>query len=119
MIKKVSLWILKALWGMMKGLFHYSGLEFIYRKFVPAEKSTLPTGIIWLLGIYTAFFGIASQRYENRVDVIENRTNALLVLISNEETRNRAFGRVGQVQAMQCPERPEFLYPHITFNELV
>lgn len=106
--------------------YHYSGLRFIKRKFIPPQENQaegfltklrgLPTGFLWLFGIYIAFFGIASQRYENRVDVIENRANALFSQLSLME--NFKFARVGDIQNMTCPEKPYIKYPLSVFRSL-
>ena len=93
-------------WGV-----RYSGMEFIYRKFNPSNPQALPTGVIWLFGIYIAFFGVASQRYENRLDRIENRVNALLPLLVTKETRRTALGRISSVQRMACPRQPKIFEP--------
>ncbi len=101
----------------LKWIFHYSGLEFIYRKFKPLEKSQLPTGVIWLIGIYVAFFGVASQRYENRVDKIENRANSIFTQLATPAYK-KALGRISRVQNMPCPYRPKILRPVSIFRSL-
>jgi len=69
--------------SIFKWMFCYSGLEFIYRKLNPAKNpQTLPTGFIWLIGMYIALFALASQRYENRIDIIGNRANAIFAQLA-------------------------------------
>ena len=99
-----------VLWAVFKGVFHYSGLEFISRKFIPKDKSQFPTGFIWLIGFYVALFGVASQRYENRVDVIENRANAIFTQLATPIWQ-KALGRIPEVQNMPCPYKPDLLNP--------
>ncbi|MFQ5675535.1 MAG: hypothetical protein ACE5G1_06515 [bacterium] len=66
----------RAVYGGLKWLCRYSGVEFAYRKFNPTRKALrLPTGMLWLIGIYSAIYGIASQRYDNRVNEVETRLN--------------------------------------------
>jgi len=70
---KKSRKLFKGIKSSSKMIFHYSGLEFIYRKFVPSKNSEkLPNGFIWFLGIYFAMFGIAFDRHENRATEITN-----------------------------------------------
>jgi hypothetical protein len=100
-------------------LFHYSGAKYIYRKFnPPSELDTLPTGLLWVLGIYVAFFGIASQRYENRVDIIENRANAIFSQLGVPSVQKNALSRIARVQTMWCPKKPEIIWPHTPFISL-
>ena len=64
-------------WFLDRAMYHYSGVEFICRKLIPSkqEQKHLPTLPLWLVGIYIALFGLASQRYENRVDIIERKAD--------------------------------------------
>jgi uncharacterized protein YjbI with pentapeptide repeats len=101
-------------------IYHYSGGKFVIRKFKPADKSQLPTGWIWLLGIYVAFFGVASQRYENRIDKIENRANAIFAQLasSSESVRKSALSSIARTQRMPCPSKPNILRPYSVFLSL-
>jgi len=101
-------------------IWEFSGLRFICEKIVPpkSEKQKAPTFFIWLVGIYIALFGIASQRYENRVDVIENRTNAIFAQISNPNSRKPCISRIPRVQNMSCPLKPELLHPASVLTSL-
>ena len=101
-----------------KAMFRYSGMEFIFRKFYPSKyPQPLPTGLIWLVGIYVAFYGVASQRYENRVDIIENRANSIFTQLATDVYK-KALGRIATVQNMWCPEKPEILNPPSVFRSL-
>jgi hypothetical protein len=66
---------------LIKVLYRYSGIESICNKARVVEdqqpKRTLPSLPIWLLGIYIALFGLASQKYENRVDIIERKVTSI------------------------------------------
>ena len=88
---------------------YYSGLQFILEKINPSEKGKLPTFTLWIIGIYIALFGVASNRYENRVDIIENRINGIYAQISKDI--QVAFKRLVDVQEMICPVKPEILDP--------
>ncbi len=97
----------------IKGIFYYSGFEYIYRKAKPVTG--LPTLPLWLIGIYIAFFGIASQRYENRVDIIENRANSIFTQLGTS-SRKSALSRIASVQNYPCPVKPMILNPVSVFK---
>lgn len=108
MAKKKKFW---------ENFYYYSGAKFIYRKFVPEDKKTFPTGFIWLIGIYIALFGVASNRYENRIDIIENRATSIYTQLPTSVQKN-ALGRIPTVQNMWCPLKPEILKPWTVFGSL-
>lgn len=99
-------------WGKaLCALSYYSGLTHIFRKFKPSEdKKNYPTGIIWAIGIYVAIFGIASQRYQNRIDIIDNRANAIFTQLGTD-ARKSAIGRIAFTQNMWCPTKPRLSNP--------
>jgi uncharacterized protein YjbI with pentapeptide repeats len=102
----------------IRRIIRYSGLEFIYRKFYPSKiNQSLPTGFIWLIGIYVAFFGVASQRYENRIDIIENRANSIFAQLGTGAYKE-ALSRISAVQDMWCPKKPDILNPISIFSSL-
>jgi len=90
-------------------IIHYSGLKYMWRKFVPVSKETFPTGVIWLIGIYLALFLIGTQRYDNRIDIIENRANAVFTQISTNT--KMAIERIPEIQRMHCPTKPTIFNP--------
>jgi uncharacterized protein YjbI with pentapeptide repeats len=103
---------------IIKGIFYYSGFEYIYRKAKPdKEPHPLPTLPLWLIGIYIAFFGIASQRYENRVDIIENRANSIFTQLSTS-ARTSALSRISTVQNYPCPTKPKIFNPVSVFRSI-
>jgi uncharacterized protein YjbI with pentapeptide repeats len=110
LIAKAGVWI----------IWEFSGLRFICEKIIPPklEKRKAPTFFIWLVGLYIALFGIASQRYENRIDVIENRANAIFAQISYPNSRKATISRIPRVQNMSCPLKPELLHPASVFTSL-
>ena len=118
-LKRVIIQFIKITYSFIKWVFHYSGLEFIYRKFNPPKNpQPLPTGFIWVVGIYVAFFGVASQRYENRIDIIENRANSIFAQLAVPSVQKKAIGRISLVQNMQCPYKPNILNPSSVFISL-
>ena len=98
-------------------LWDFSGLRFIYGKLNPEKDEDLQregykrpvTFFLWLIGIYIAAFGIASNRYENKIDKIENRINGIYAQISKDI--HVAFQRIDDVQKMTCPRDPKILNP--------
>jgi len=109
--KRIIIKFIELSFSSIKWIFRYSGLEFIYRKFNPSKNpQPLPIGFIWLIGIYVASFGVASQRYENRVDIIDNRVNSISAELANDVYK-KALSRISTVQNMWCPEKPEILNP--------
>jgi hypothetical protein len=95
----------------------YLGITFIFRKFKPKAKSITPTGFIWLLGIYFALYGIASQRYENRLDQLETRISSLLTLTGTDAKKN-ALSQLIVIQHWGIPLSPEILNPIRTLKSL-
>jgi len=88
--------------GVVAWIFRYSGL----------------TGVICLIGIYVALFGIASQRYENRIDIIENRANSILDQLDVPSAQKKALSRIARVQNMSRPNKPRLLNPYSVFLSL-
>ena len=71
-----------------------------------------------MIGIYTALYGIASQRYENRVDIIENRANAVFAQLATDVYK-KALSRISRIQNMPCPKKPFILKPGTVFASLL
>ncbi len=101
----------------IKCLYRYSGIETISNKARITEeqqpKKILPSLPIWLIGIYAATYGVASQRYENRVDLIENKVNTIYPQLTSPDptTKGMAFSRIPFIQQMGCPYKPNILNP--------
>ena len=99
-------------------LWDISGLRFVWEKTRPpidptTKKRPPATFMIWAFGtflIYIALFGLASHRYENRIDIIENRTNALITHLSTPAFK-KAIERIPDIQKMKVPVKPEILKP--------
>ena len=71
----------------------------------------------WIIGIYLAATGVATARYENCVDIIENRANTIFTQLSTSNWK-KAFSRMARVQHMACPRRPEFMWPQSVLSSL-
>ena len=145
----VSLGILQFFKELFLFVLRYSSLAAVFVKFIPSiekwypPKTVLPMGVIWFIGFYTAIFGLASQRYENRIDIIENRANAIFPLLAlpnkikkvhvsgratslnSEESkiefspRYLAIAKIPSVQNLLAPVKPEFWEPSQTFISLL
>ncbi len=73
------------------------------------EKISPPTFVLWIFGLYTAIFGIASGRYESRLDTIENLTTATITQLANDKARPHSFFMIGQTQRMSIYPKPDYL----------
>ena len=118
--RRINIKLFKIFNFSIKWIFRYSGLEFIYKKFNPSKNlQPLPTGFIWLVGIYAAFFGVASQRYENRIEIIENRANSVFAQLAVTSLEKKTLSRIPMVQNMPCPYKPNILNPLSVFISLI
>ncbi len=89
-------------------LWDFTGLHLIYRKIFPNRRNPekkYPTFFIWVVGIYFATYGIAAQRYESKVDLIENRTNFVIAL-SGTSNYKIALEQIPMIQNMKTPWKP-------------
>ncbi len=73
------------------------------------EKISPPTFVLWIFGLYTAIFGIASGRYESRLDTIENLTTATITQLANDKARPHSFFMISQTQRMLIYPKPDYL----------
>ena len=94
-------------------MWDFSGLHFIYLKIFPPKPSEATenpsTFFLWLIGIYIALFGLASQRYENMLDRIENRANGIFTQLGSGP--KKALARIPDAQQMTRPVKPELIDP--------
>ena len=92
-----------------------SGARFVYQKFHPltvAEENRPKyrkpsTFTIWLLALYLAAFMLAAQKFENRLDKVEHKTNILVAQLGTNQFPS-VMARVPWLQAELCPIKPEF-----------
>ncbi|MCK5122565.1 MAG: pentapeptide repeat-containing protein [Candidatus Pacebacteria bacterium] len=118
-LKKLSKFIIWIIWD-------FSGIRFVWQKIRPpidkaTNKRQPATFLLWIVSIYLVLFGITSQIYENRVDIIENRTGAILVqLFAPVDTFQfkNALSRISTVKNMSCPVKPNIFKPQSIFNSL-
>lgn len=103
-------------------IYDFIGLRYIQEMIItPVDEKTGKrkpiTFFLWLVGIYMAIFSIASSRYENRVNLIEDRMSAINVGLS-APINKLALGRISQVQNIPCPVKPDILRPHTAIISL-
>ncbi len=103
-------------------LFDFSGMRVVWLKFFPRhdcieleEKGWKPrTGVLWAVSIYSATFGIASNRYENALDRIEHRQDSIYAQLGTEQWK-AALARIPGAQKMTRPKDLEFFWPSTVF----
>ena len=116
----------KQFFNVSKKFFKYLldlvGLRYIFLKLCPpvdpeTNRRKPITLTLWIFGIYVASYGIASQRYENRIDIIENRASAVFAQLASPAYK-QALARIPHIQHMCCPKKPDFLIPYTIFESL-
>ncbi len=95
-------------------LYEYTGAHYVWRKIRPLKDPKtgirIPSSItIWVIGIYFVSYGIASQRYENRLGALENDVSLIVAQIGSPSGK-KALERIPDVQKKPCPSEPE-LWP--------
>ncbi len=112
-IIKTSIWL----------VWDFSGLRLIWNKVFPEqheENSKSSSFFLWLIGIYVAFFGIASQRYEKQNELLEKKVNFICSQISSSDRIVKEYGflLIPETQATKIPIEPDILYPDSVFMSL-
>jgi hypothetical protein len=102
-----------------KLIWHYSGLAFIAAKATSNEnEEDHPTFILWLLSIYIAAFGFASQQYENRLDRLEFRFNAEFSRFSSAEVTRQSVSYLNAILSTELPPEPDIFTPSTIFSSI-
>ncbi|MGD9202880.1 MAG: formylglycine-generating enzyme family protein [Chitinispirillia bacterium] len=124
-------WIVLKLLVIFKWiLLELLGLRFIYRKIIPLteeekekenslKKRSPATFGLWFIGIYVAIFGLASQRYENRLDKIETKSTLVISQLAVEKTRRIALQNIGELGRNELPFKPELFNPFSTIKSMI
>jgi hypothetical protein len=109
-------------WGFLWCLWHYSGLREMCALAAPnwkaATEPKASTFLLWFIGMYVALFGLTSQRYESRLDQIENRANGIYAQLGASNWK-KALERIPRAQAMTLPRKPELWPPWSMLCSLV
>nr|VFK60153.1 MAG: Pentapeptide repeat-containing protein [Candidatus Kentron sp. TUN]VFK69619.1 MAG: Pentapeptide repeat-containing protein [Candidatus Kentron sp. TUN] len=100
-------------------LWDFSGLRFLWRKIWPEEAEILDdpqyrrpaTFLLWVIALYAALYGIAETRYENALDRVENRMNAVVAQLStgDEVAFENLIEQLPRIQRMKTPLEPDLL----------
>ncbi|MCP5016338.1 MAG: pentapeptide repeat-containing protein [Ketobacter sp.] len=99
---KATLWVCKDLSG-------YLHLKNKVR--LPNEEGKSPSTIVlWVVAVYVAIYGLATNRYENRLDRIENQINAFYAQLGGPTFRS-ALTRIPSLQNFKLPIKPEIHNP--------
>ncbi len=96
-------------------------LTIIFEKMIPRKdpvtgKRHRATFLLWIFGIYSAMYGIASARYESALDRLEVRASILTNAIFNKESRALACSQVGILQREEIRIPPDFIHPWVTWR---
>jgi hypothetical protein len=104
-------------------IYDFAGLRFIIEKKIPPKepstgKRNPSTFIFWILGLYTALFGIAYQRYEHKIDSIKNQIDSLNYQIISPYYKF-ALSKIPPIQShLKTPCKPDIKNPLTVFNSL-
>jgi hypothetical protein len=93
----------------------FLGIHFITNKLNQKNGNQPVVAGIWIIGIYIALFGLASQRYENAIALVDNRINITCLPTSGFK---QAIARIPNTQGMLCPEAPELWNPIATIKSI-
>ena len=97
-----------------------SGLRAVWEKVRPqpedSKRRRPSTIMLWVLGVYSAFFGIASGRYESALDRIETRQAGIYAQIGS--ARREALERIPSAQRMTRPQQPRFREPETVWRSM-
>jgi uncharacterized protein YjbI with pentapeptide repeats len=106
-------------------LLDFSGLRFIHSKIIVSEErgSKHPTFLLWMALLYVASFLIASERYERKLALAQDRLGVIATLLSTEATEfdyeaRTALERIPTIQKLQCPHEPVLGIPGSIFRSL-
>lgn len=117
--------LMPIFWAVRWIIWELSGIRAIWEKIRPPEKvGRRPATIgLWCTGLYIVFFSLVSNRYENKVIIINTRATALFSQINSVASPNTrrelAFNQIPLVQRMNCPVEPSFWNPARTVYSLV
>lgn len=106
-------------------IWDFSGIRLICRKAFPeklkvenAKDYRKPSSLLlWLIGIYIAAFGLASQKYQNKLQRAEYKVNLMTTQLSTKHFK-KVISSVPRLQNLKCPVKPKVLNPLTTFKSL-
>jgi len=114
----LTLLLARVVYLFLWALYNLSGVRHIWemawpRKTNDPEYRKPPTLFLWVIGLYSALYGIAATHYEAALDRVENRMGALASQLSttNEEAFKHLIGQIPRIQEMTTPPDPKLLWP--------
>nr|VFK62229.1 MAG: hypothetical protein BECKTUN1418D_GA0071000_11703 [Candidatus Kentron sp. TUN] len=107
-----------AIGAVGRFLWRYSGAMHI-REMARLRESNQPnylkppTLLLWIIGIYVALYGIASNRYEAALDRVENRMGALASQLSTNDDAafKNLIEQIPHIQRRKTPLEPSLRWP--------
>jgi uncharacterized protein YjbI with pentapeptide repeats len=103
----------------------FSGFRFIFSKILPPKSGTYnskrspSTFLLWIIGIYVAIFTLASNKYEYKKNIIDNKICILVNNITSSPNNKDAFARLARIQKIRMPIEPNFFKPYKTVRTLI
>jgi len=99
-------------------LCQYSGLRYVWCMIdTPIDPDTgrkKPSNfLLWTIGIYVALFGIAFQRYENRINRLEAARNTLIEQLGGSNN-SQILTSLADMQLSLAPKEPNIFNPYRT-----
>ena len=78
---------IKALRAITFWLYRYSGMAFIKLKFTHygSEDRKEPSGVLWVIGIYVAIYGIADTLHTSNLNMQQNRSLGMQPVLTMED----------------------------------
>lgn len=104
-------------WYYFERFFHYSGIKYVSSKFITTQKEPVPTGVVWLFGLYFAAYAFTAQRYESQLDKIEFRYSTFTTQVAAGATfvNKRLMGILHE----ETPVKPSVYNPIKVFQSFV
>ncbi len=90
--------------------------QFAHRKEGAAVQTPL---LFWVVGSYSAIYGLASNRFENQAQRLEARANTVIEQMSDEKARPIVCKQIAEVQRRMCPIEPRLFSPISIFSSFL
>lgn len=101
-------------WYYFERFFYYSGIKYIYRTFIPAQKNEkTPFGVLWIIGLYFAAFGFTTQRYESQLERVEYKYSIFIAQMAAGETFQ--YHKILRIFNTKIPVKPSIQSPASIF----
>ena len=94
----------------------FLGTHAVWDKIKPHNK-VAPTFFLWIVGIYGAIYGVAQQRYENRLDSLKNRANAITAQLTSSNASS-VISLMPRIERTRIPYEPKIGRVFLTLKSL-